>query len=123
MNLQSLRKAVKGLRKSIEQPHIVATTSTGPVEIELPELFDLFIDCIRQGDIPRDHRLFPILSTAARDEDQGLIYDCLRKLSQNIPPSIDNGDLFLPRGKQAQSILESDKRINLWYGSVRFRTL
>lgn len=119
MNLQSLRKAVKGLRKSIEQPHIVATTSTGPVEIELPELFDLFIDCIRQGDFPKDHRLFVLLSEAERDESQGLIYECLRKLAQNIPPSIDDGDLILPRGKQSQSILESDKRINLWYGSVR----
>lgn len=119
MNISSLRKAVKGLQKAIETPHIVATTPNGPVEIELPELFDLFIECIRQGDIPKDNRLFVILSEAERDEDQGLIYECLRQLAQGIAPSIENGDLFLPRGKQAKSILESDRRINLWYGSVR----
>lgn len=119
MNVRSLGMVVKGLRKSIETPKVIATTSKGPVEIDLPDLLDCFIDTIRIGDFPKDNKLYNIFAMAEEDKDQGQIFGCLRNLAQGIEPSIENDDLFLPRGKQADSILKSTQRINLWYGSVR----
>lgn len=119
MNVQALRKAVKGLRKSLETPKVIATFAKGQAEISPADLLDYFIEAIRLGEAPKDDKLYPILKKALPDPDQGLIFGCLRKLAQVIEPSIEEGDLFLPKGKQAKSILESTQRINLWYGSVR----
>lgn len=119
MNVQALRKAVKGLRKSLETPKVIATFPKGQAEISPADLLDYFIAAIRLGEAPKDDTLFPILKKALPDPDQGLIFGCLRKLAQGLEPSIEEGDLFLPMGKQAKSILESTQRINLWYGSVR----
>jgi PBSX family phage terminase large subunit len=119
MNVQALRKAVKGLRMSLETPKVIATFTEGQAEISPADLLDYFIEAIRLGESPKDDKLFPVLKNALSDPDQGLIFGCLRKLAQGIEPSIEDGDLFLPRGKQAKSILESTQRINLWYGSVR----
>lgn len=119
MNVSSLRKAVKGLRKALETPKVVATTPTGLVEIEPADLLDYFIEAIRLGSIPKDHEFFKVFQEAEQDEDQGQIFECLRKLAQGIEPEKGTNDLMLPTGKQAESILGSTERINLWYGSVR----
>ena len=119
MNVSSLRKAVKGLRKALATPKVIATTPKGPVEIEPADLLDYFFEAIRLGSIPKDHKLFEIFREAEQDEDQGQIFECLRKLAQGIEPEKGTNDLMLPTGKQAESILKSTERINLWYGSVR----
>ena len=112
-------KQLDKIERGFKTPKVVATLSSGLVEIDPADLLDYFIDAIRLGDIPRDHKLYPVFCQAEEDKEQGQLFGCLRKLAQGIEPSIDEGDLFLPRGKQAQSILESNDRLNLWYGSIR----
>jgi len=105
-----------------KRPAIIATLPSGNVEILPADLLNYFIVAIRLGTIPKDHALYPIFLEAEQDEDQGQIFECLRKLAQGIEPIKGTNDLFLPTGKQAESILESidhPKSINLWYGSVR----
>lgn len=119
MSIYSLQKAFKRIKRASATPQVVATLHDKKVEIEPADLLAYFLDTIRQGDIPKDHKLYPIFRDAEEDKDQGQIFSCLRKLAQGIEPSIEEGDLFLPRGKQAQSILESNDRLNLWYGSIR----
>jgi PBSX family phage terminase large subunit len=105
-----------------KRPAVIATLPSGNVEIPPKDLLDYFIAAIRLGDIPRDHALYTVFLKAEQDEDQGQIFECLRKLAQGIEPIKGTNDLFLPTGKQAESILESidhPKSINLWYGSVR----
>jgi PBSX family phage terminase large subunit len=119
MNVSSLRKAVKGLRKALETPKVIATTPKGPVEIEPANLLDYFFEAILLGAIQKNHKLYKVFLEAEPDEDQGQIFECLRKLAQGIEPEKGTNDLMLPTGKQAESILKSTERINLWYGSVR----
>jgi PBSX family phage terminase large subunit len=119
MNIGALQQQFRKIKKAYSRPAVVATLPSGPVEISPADLLDYFIVAIRLGEAPKDDKLFPILKNALPDPDQGLIFGCLRKLAQGIAPSIEDGDLFLPRDKQAKSILESTQRINLWYGSVR----
>ena len=119
MNVYSLQKAFKQIKRASATPQVIATLPDRKVEIEPSELLSYFLEAITQGDIPKDHKLYPIFRDAEEDKDQGQIFSCLRKLAQGIEPSIEEGDLFLPRGKQAQSILESNDRLNLWYGSIR----
>ena len=118
-NLAAMVRQVRKIKSTIKKPSAIATTPTGKVEISPKELLDYFIAAIRLGGIPKDHKLYPIFRDAEEDKDQGQIFGCLRKLAQGLEPSIENGDLFLPVGKQAQSILESTDRLNLWYGSIR----
>jgi PBSX family phage terminase large subunit len=119
MNVYALQQQFRKIKRKAARPAVIATLPSGPVEISPADLLDYFIEAIRLGDAPKDDKLFPILKNALPDPDQGLIFGCLRKLAQGIEPSIEDGDLFLPREKQAKSILESTQRINLWYGSVR----
>ena len=119
MNVDAVRRNVRQIRHAIQTPQVIATLPNKIVEIEPIDLLDYFFDAIKLGDIPTDHGLYPIFQQAEEDKDQGLIFGCLRKLAQGLEPSIEEGDLFLPRRKQAQSILESTQRLNLWYGSVR----
>ena len=122
MNVYSLQQQFKKVKKACVQPSIIATLPSGKVEITPKDLLDYFIEAIRLGNIPTDHLLYPIFQEAEKDEDQGQIFDCLRMLAQGIEPEKGTNDLFLPVGKQAESILESidhPKSINLWYGSVR----
>jgi PBSX family phage terminase large subunit len=119
MSIYSLQKAFKQIKRASATPQVIATLPDRKVEIEPSELLSYFLEAIKQGDIPKDHKLYPVFRDAEEDKDQGQIFSCLRKLAQGIEPSIEEGDLFLPRGKQAQSILESNDRLNLWYGSIR----
>jgi PBSX family phage terminase large subunit len=119
MNLRAVEKSIKGMRKALATPQVVATTSKGPIEIEPTDLLDYFIEAIRLGGIQKDHKLFKIFVECEQDEGQGQIFECLRKLAQGIDPVKGTNDLMLPTGKQAESILQSTQRINLWYGSVR----
>lgn len=119
MNVEALRRNVRQIRHAIQTPKVIATLPDKTIEIEPADLLDYFFEAIRLGDIPKDHELYPIFCQASEDEDQGQIFECLRKLAQGIEPQKGTNDLFLPMGKQAQSILESTQRINLWYGSVR----
>jgi PBSX family phage terminase large subunit len=119
MNVYSLQQQFKKVQKAASRPSVIANLSSGPVEIDPGDLLDYFIAAIRLGDIPHDNKLYDVFLHAEEDKDQGQIFGCLRKLAQNLTPSIEDGDLFLPRDKQAQSILESNDRLNLWYGSIR----
>ena len=121
-SISGMRRQVRKIKDSIKKPLIVATLPDRMVEISPKNLLDYFVAAIRLGSIPRDHSLYPIFQEAEKDEDQGQIFDCLRMLAQGIEPEKGTNDLFLPVGKQAESILESidhPKSINLWYGSVR----
>ena len=119
MNVYALQQQFKKIKKASSRPVVVATLPSGPVEISPGDILNYFLVAIRLGDIPKDHDLFPIFQKAEEDKEQGQIFGCLRKLAQGIAPSIEEGDLFLPKGKQAKSILESTQRLNLWYGSIR----
>ncbi len=119
MNVPAFLNSIRKTADMINEPAVIATLPSGKVEISPKDLLDYFIAAIRLGDIPQDHELYPVFCQAEEDKDQGQIFGCLRKLAQGIEPSIEEGDLFLPRGKQAQSILESNDRLNLWYGSIR----
>ena len=112
-------KQMDRLESLAKRPSVVATGPKGKTEISPKDLLDYFVAAIRLGDIPQNHKLYKVFRNAEEDKDQGQIFGCLRKLAQGIEPSIEEGDLFLPRGKQAQSILESNDRLNLWYGSIR----
>ena len=115
-------RQVERLEALSKKPSITATLPSGEVEIDPGELLDYFVAAIRLGAIPQDHPLYPIFQEAEEDEAQGQIFECLRKLAQGIEPEKGTNDLFLPSGKQAESILvciDHGKRINLWYGSVR----
>jgi PBSX family phage terminase large subunit len=118
-NLQAMARQILKIEKAIQKPAAIAKTSSGKVSIPPKELLNYFIAAIRLGSIPTDHKLYSIFQEAEEDKDQGQIFGCLRKLAQGLTPSIDDGDLFLPTGKQAKSILESNDRLNLWYGSIR----
>jgi len=119
MNVPAFLNSIRKTADTINEPAVIATLPSGKVEISPKELLDYFVAAIRLGDIPQDHKLYPVFCQAEEDKDQGQIFGCLRKLAQGLEPSIEEGDLFLPRGKQAQSILESNDRLNLWYGSIR----
>lgn len=119
MNVYALRQQFKKIKKAASRPAIIATIPTGAVEIPPEDLLDCFFVAIELGEFSKDHLLYSVFQKAEEDKDQGLIFGCLRKLAQGLTPSIEEGDLFLPKGKQAKSILESTKRLNLWYGSVR----
>ncbi|MCK9570687.1 terminase family protein [Candidatus Pacearchaeota archaeon] len=122
MNVYALQQQFRKIKRKAARPAVIATLPSGPVEIEPGELLNYFIAAIRLGDIPRDHDLFPIFQQAGEDDQQGQIFECLRKLAQGIEPEKGTNDLMLPRGKQAESILASIDHplsINLWYGSVR----
>jgi PBSX family phage terminase large subunit len=117
-----MRRQLQKIKADMKKPSIVATLPDRKVEISPIELLDYFIAAIRLGSIPTDHKLYSVFLEAAQDEDQGQIFECLRKLAREIEPERGTNDLFLPTGKQANSIIESidaPKSINLWYGSVR----
>ncbi|MDD1759109.1 MAG: hypothetical protein LUQ44_00730, partial [Methanothrix sp.] len=115
-------RQVERLEALSKKPSITATLPSGEVEIDPGELLDYFVVAIRLGSIPQDHPFYPIFQEAEEDEQQGQIFECLRKLAQGIEPEKGTNDLFLPVGKQAESILaciDHPMSINLWYGSVR----
>ena len=122
MNVYALQQQFRKIQKAAVRPSITATLPSGEVEIDPGELLDYFVAAIRLGAIPQDHPLYPIFQEAEEDEAQGQIFECLRKLAQGIEPEKGTNDLFLPVGKQAESILaciDHPMSINLWYGSVR----
>ena len=122
MNVYALQQQFRKIQKAAVRPSITATLPSGEVEIDPGELLDYFVAAIRLGSIPQDHSLYPVFQEAEEDDAQGQIFECLRKLAQGIKPEKGTNDLFLPRGKQAESILaciDHPMSINLWYGSVR----
>lgn len=122
MNVYALQQQFRKIQKAAVRPSIIATLPSGEFEIDPGELLDYFVAAIRLGSIPQDHPFYPIFQEAAEDESQGQIFECLRKLAQGIEPEKGTNDLFLPSGKQAESILDCidhPMSINLWYGSVR----
>ncbi|HPM27349.1 MAG TPA: hypothetical protein PLD96_08395, partial [Methanothrix sp.] len=122
MNVYALQQQFRKIQKAAVRPSITATLPSGEVEIDPGELLDYFVAAIRLGGIPQDHPFYPIFQEAEEDESQGQIFECLRKLAQGIKPEKGTNDLFLPVGKQAESILaciDHPMSINLWYGSVR----
>jgi PBSX family phage terminase large subunit len=113
----ALRRQFNKIKVRSLQPSITATLPDRVVQIDPRDILDYFLDAIKAGEAPQGF-LHDILAEAEPDPAQGLIYECLRKLVQGVEP-VQGEDLYLPRGKQAKSILESTRRLNIWYGSVR----
>lgn len=117
-SVAAFRAQVWKLRASSALPRVIATTREGEVEIAPRVLMQSFMEAVdAQAILPTDP-LRAILIEAEPDHEQGLIYECLRKLAQG-EEWIRGEDLFLPSGKSRDFLLAPPKRLNVMWGAVR----
>ena len=106
------------IEKAITTPQVLATTETGQEEIDPRALMRSFMAAVEAQKITEHDPLFGTLSIALPDPEQGLIFECLRKLAQG-EEWIKGEDLFLPSGKSREFLLTPPRRLNVMWGAVR----
>jgi PBSX family phage terminase large subunit len=116
--LSAISGTVGRIEKVMTTPQVLATTETGQEEIDPRALMRSFMAAVEFQKITEHDPLFGALSIALPDPEQGLIYECLRKLAQGEEP-VKGEDLFLPSGKSREFLLTPPKRLNVMWGAVR----
>ena len=116
--LTAIRSQVNTIKAALHTPQVLATTETGQEEIDPRALMRSFMVAVELQKITEHDPLFGTLSIALPDPEQGLIYECLRKLAQGEEP-VKGEDLFLPSGKSREFLLTPLRRLNVMWGAVR----